>query len=277
MNVEINPIIASSGAVRCFCDGATGGANPGPLGIGISVVDADGIEIHAISEALGKVGTSNIAEYSALHRALEWCAASGHLRPHVLMDSQLVIRQVQGQFAVRHDGLIPLHAYAVELVRALNATLEWIPRERNGRADQLSKRAFMAFLTLTPQLRATIAAMLQPAAGEEPSIQPAVRELLEEAITASDDVVCNRLLQLRSGHDIYTNLKGDALAKVAIARHGIEEIERLSGIVAKRSTRTQSNVLRWAARGLPVALALAKVNLEKAAAAPYIRSVTGGA
>lgn len=126
-------------SLTIYVDAATN-PNPGQMGAGVSVVDESGIEIHTICERLGE-GTSNVAEYRALHVALEWCVANGHQEPRVYMDSQLCVRQTLGQYNCEKEHLIPLCRRARELVAELGATLEWIPREKNARADELSKRA----------------------------------------------------------------------------------------------------------------------------------------
>lgn len=91
----------------------------------------------------GQTGTNNLAEYTAAIRALEYLRSRGYRGPvEVLGDSQLVVRQVNGEYAVKAPHLVGLH----ERVRALardfeRITFTWVPRESNRRADTLSKEA----------------------------------------------------------------------------------------------------------------------------------------
>lgn len=96
--------------------------------------------------------TNNVAEYVAVIRALEWLHGQGYRgEVRVLGDSQLVIRQVEGTYEVRAEHL---RAYLERLrqLRALFARVffEWIPREQNARADELSKRALREAVATAP-------------------------------------------------------------------------------------------------------------------------------
>lgn len=87
--------------------------------------------------------TNNVAEYIAAIRALEWLARHGFLGEVTLFgDSQLVVRQMQGEYAVRAAHLKAYHELLTRLAhRFRKAEFRWIPRAENGRADALSKEA----------------------------------------------------------------------------------------------------------------------------------------
>lgn len=87
--------------------------------------------------------TNNVAEYVAAIRALEWLAAHGyHGDVNLVGDSQLVIRQMQGEYAVRKEHLKAYHQHLGQLVQKFRRVeFRWVPREQNGRADALSKMA----------------------------------------------------------------------------------------------------------------------------------------
>jgi ribonuclease HI len=87
--------------------------------------------------------TNNVAEYVAAIRPLEWLVRQGYSGDVVLMgDSQLVIRQMRGEYAVRADHLKAYHAHLKKLAeRFRHVEFRWVPREENARADALSKRA----------------------------------------------------------------------------------------------------------------------------------------
>ncbi len=87
--------------------------------------------------------TNNVAEYTAAIRALEWLSAKGFDGQVILLgDSQLVVRQMQGEYRVRTEHL---QAYAEQLRRLADrfrdVRFAWVPREENRRADDLSKLA----------------------------------------------------------------------------------------------------------------------------------------
>jgi ribonuclease HI len=121
-----------------YTDGASLG-NPGPMGIGI-VIYRDGIVVEELSEYIGQ-GTNNIAEYTAIIKALETAHAMGETEVHVKSDSQLIVRQLNGEYKVKDPGLRPLHERVVRICKGLNARFEHIPREHNKEADRLSKDA----------------------------------------------------------------------------------------------------------------------------------------
>lgn len=126
-----------------YADGSCRG-NPGPMAIGVSIQDneADGVEIETISTLIGD-GTNNIAEYRAaiegLRRAYELGAKDVELR----MDSELVIKQIEGIYKVRNKALKPLHAAVMVWLRSFNSyRLKHVPRDDNARADELANQAY---------------------------------------------------------------------------------------------------------------------------------------
>ena len=87
--------------------------------------------------------TNNVAEYTAAIRALEWLLARGYEGPVVLHgDSQLVVRQMRGEYRVRAPHLLAYHERLAQLAgRFRSVTFVWVPRSHNTRADALSKLA----------------------------------------------------------------------------------------------------------------------------------------
>lgn len=87
--------------------------------------------------------TNNVAEYVAAICALEWLVRAGHAGEVVLHgDSQLVVRQMNGEYAVRAEHLKPYHERLRQLAaRFRRVEIRWVPREENQRADELSKEA----------------------------------------------------------------------------------------------------------------------------------------
>lgn len=124
-----------------YFDGGSSG-NPGPAGSG-SVLYEDGVEIWADSHYVGDMETSNTAEYTGLIRGLEEIVSREVLQGKIkiLGDSQLVIRQMKGEYKVSAPHLQQLHAKAQALVTQVSSPIEWqhIPRALNKRADALSR------------------------------------------------------------------------------------------------------------------------------------------
>lgn len=125
-------------SIKVEFDGASRG-NPGPAGIGYRVLEGgEGIEGH---EFIGEA-TNNEAEYTALIRGLECALEQGHSTVIAEGDSQLVVRQVRGQYNVGAENLIPLYEEARELVRKFDDfEIRHVKRSRNEGADDLANEA----------------------------------------------------------------------------------------------------------------------------------------
>jgi ribonuclease HI len=122
-------------------DGSSRG-NPGPASCGAIVFEAGTNDSLADrGERLG-VRTSNFAEYSGLILGLEMAAELGATSVKVRMDSQLVVKQMTGEFAVHKESLRPLHAKATGLrTQFQSVAFLWVPREENVLADGIANAA----------------------------------------------------------------------------------------------------------------------------------------
>ena len=122
------------------CDGGARG-NPGPAAYGYVVLDPAGREVEARGEFLGSA-TNNVAEYRGLIACLDAASRHGAKAARVYMDSELVIRQMTGQYRVKNAGLKPLHEQARRAAAAF-ARIEShaVRREANSRADELVNEA----------------------------------------------------------------------------------------------------------------------------------------
>jgi len=95
----------------------------------------------AIEELHGGLGiaTNNVAEYNGLLAALKWTIEHGHRRLHIRADSELLVKQMRGEYKVKNPGLQPLAARARAMVSQLDrVTFEHVRREHNKDADRLS-------------------------------------------------------------------------------------------------------------------------------------------
>lgn len=121
-------------------DGGARG-NPGPAGYGVYFRGADGKPIAQLSEYLG-IKTNNFAEYSALLGALEYAIAHGYRALKVISDSELMVRQMNGQYRVNSPDLKPMYEKARTLVRQLDRfAIEHVLRAKNQHADRLANAA----------------------------------------------------------------------------------------------------------------------------------------
>jgi len=121
-------------------DGGARG-NPGPAGYGVLLEDRAGRKLAELSHYLGP-RTNNVAEYSGLIAALEYAAAHPPKAVKVLSDSELLVKQMRGEYKVKSPELRPLY----EKAKALSHRLEWfaiehVARRENRAADRLANRA----------------------------------------------------------------------------------------------------------------------------------------
>jgi ribonuclease HI len=123
--------------LRAYIDGGARG-NPGPAGYGVLIEDAHG---ELIAELYGGIGisTNNVAEYNGLLAALEWVVEGGERVLEIRADSELLVKQMRGEYRVKHPGLQALAARARLLIAQLDkVTFEHVRRESNREADRLS-------------------------------------------------------------------------------------------------------------------------------------------
>jgi probable phosphoglycerate mutase len=124
-------------------DGGARG-NPGPAAAAAVVSDADGTVLDEATLFIGEA-TNNVAEYRGLLAALAWAAERGERGLHVRSDSELLVRQMRGEYRVKNPGLRQLHQQARRLLeRFERVTFEHVPRTRNRDADRLANAAMDA-------------------------------------------------------------------------------------------------------------------------------------
>ena len=126
--------------VVIYTDGASLG-NPGLAAIGATLKDEQGRLITSISQRIGQA-TNNQAEYKAVIAALEEATRLGAREVDVRSDSQLVVRQISGEYRVKNPALKPLYHRVKQLQRQLKGfTIIHIPRQQNIEADNLAHLA----------------------------------------------------------------------------------------------------------------------------------------
>jgi probable phosphoglycerate mutase len=127
------------GSAVANIDGGARG-NPGPAGYGVWIQRGDGTVVE-LKEAVG-IATNNVAEYRGLLAALGWAAVNGIETLRIKSDSDLLVKQMRGEYRVKHPGLQPLWEQARGLARQIrHVQFEHVRREYNKEADRLANEA----------------------------------------------------------------------------------------------------------------------------------------
>ena len=125
-----------SDTVVVHVDGGARG-NPGPAAVAAVASTPDGAALAERSAYIGEA-TNNVAEYRAVLLGLELARELGASRVEVVNDSELVARQVGGEYKVKHPSLKPLHRQAMAALRGFERwSVRSVPRAHNARADEL--------------------------------------------------------------------------------------------------------------------------------------------
>jgi ribonuclease HI len=137
--------------IEVFFDGACEPFNPGGVATwGFVVMESGKVikkECGRACEPYTIKSTNNYAEYTALIKALEYCIQKGYSELTVKGDSQLVIRQITGEYSVRSEKIIPLYKKAISLAYKFKKIhFVWVRRESNEIADNLSKQAYISYI-----------------------------------------------------------------------------------------------------------------------------------
>jgi len=132
--------MSNSPEIIAHIDGGSRG-NPGPAAYGMTVETAQGQPVIALGKFIGRT-TNNFAEYHGLLAALEYALSHGYARLRVLTDSELMARQISGQYKVRSPDLKPLFDKAREMIARLESfSIRHVYREQNREADRLANQA----------------------------------------------------------------------------------------------------------------------------------------
>lgn len=142
----------SSKVMIAHVDGGSRG-NPGPAGYGAYITDSEGKRLAELGEFLG-VQTNNFAEYSGLVAALEYAVEHGYGTVKVVSDSELLVKQMKGQYKVRSEALLAIYGEAKALIRKLERfEIRHVLRHLNKDADRLANAAMDRGMGRTPSPR----------------------------------------------------------------------------------------------------------------------------
>jgi ribonuclease HI len=126
--------------IVAYIDGGARG-NPGPAGYGVRIEDEMGELITEFSGFLGSA-TNNVAEYNGLLAALRYAREHGHRKVRIKSDSELLVKQMRGEYRVKNAGLQPLFQQAQALAEDFDRIVyEHVRREQNKHADRLANVA----------------------------------------------------------------------------------------------------------------------------------------
>jgi ribonuclease H / adenosylcobalamin/alpha-ribazole phosphatase len=134
------PAESRTGHIVAYTDGGARG-NPGPAGYGVRLETPDGTAIEEFGDAIG-VATNNVAEYRGLIAALERADERRYKTVTIRSDSLLLVKQMRGEYRVKHPGLQPLYQRARSLAaRFERVTFEHVGRASNAHADRMANAA----------------------------------------------------------------------------------------------------------------------------------------
>jgi ribonuclease HI len=128
------------GKLTVNVDGGARG-NPGPAAIGVVVRNDDGAIVEEVGETIGRT-TNNVAEYRALLRGIELASAHGADEVELIGDSELIVRQIEGRYKVKHADMKELHAKAKKMLAGFESwSIRHVKRAQNADADRLVNEA----------------------------------------------------------------------------------------------------------------------------------------
>ncbi len=142
----------TAGWATAFTDGGSRG-NPGPAGYGVLIQAEDGSVLAELSEFIG-MRTNNVAEYSGMLAALDYALAHRLMRLRIVSDSELMVKQIRGQYRVQSPDLRPLYDEATRKIAQLEGfQIEHVLRGKNKRADELANLAMDQGMRRKPEAK----------------------------------------------------------------------------------------------------------------------------
>ncbi len=130
----------ATAAFRANIDGGSRG-NPGPAAYGVVIADARGQVVAKLKKYIGRA-TNNVAEYYGLIAALDYAESNGIRALRIESDSELMVKQMRGQYKVKSEELRPLFERAFKMTQALESfRIDHVYREQNREADALANEA----------------------------------------------------------------------------------------------------------------------------------------
>jgi ribonuclease HI len=144
--------------IEVYFDGLCQPINPGGISCYAFIVKSDGRIIHndygVAAKPFSEESTNNVAEYTALAKALQWLLANNFnsKKVEIKSDSQLVVNQLTGDYKVKARRILPLFQQVLFLkTKFQDIQIKWIPRDKNREADRLTNKAYNKALLENPE------------------------------------------------------------------------------------------------------------------------------
>ncbi len=144
--------------IEVYFDGLCQPINPGGISCYAFVVKSDGRTIYSdygiAVEPFSQDSTNNVAEYTALVKALQWLLENnlGSTKVEINTDSQLIVNQLTGDYKVKSKRIMSLYKEVLLLKSKFqDIEINWVPREKNREADRLTNKAYNKALQETPE------------------------------------------------------------------------------------------------------------------------------
>jgi ribonuclease HI len=144
--------------IEVYIDGLCQPINPGGISCYAFIVKEGEKTIYSdygiAGEPFSEDSTNNVAEYTALVKALQWLLANnlGSCRLKIMSDSQLIVNQLTGDYKVKAKRMLPLYKQVLLLMSKFQDTqIKWVPREKNREADRLTNKAYNKALQENPE------------------------------------------------------------------------------------------------------------------------------
>jgi ribonuclease HI len=144
--------------IEVYFDGLCQPINPGGISCYAFIVKSDGRIIYfdygIAGEPFSEDSTNNVAEYTALAKALQWLLVNNYSskKVEIKSDSQLVVNQLTGDYKVKARRIVPLYKEVLSLKSKFqDIQIKWIPRDKNREADKLTNKAYNKALLENPE------------------------------------------------------------------------------------------------------------------------------
>ena len=144
--------------IEVYFDGLCQPINPGGISCYAFIVKSDGRIVHSdygvAAKPFSEESTNNVAEYTALAKALQWLLANNFnsKKVEIKSDSQLVVNQLTGDYKVKARRILPLFKQVLFLkTKFQDIQIKWIPRDKNREADRLTNKAYNKALLENPE------------------------------------------------------------------------------------------------------------------------------
>lgn len=236
------------------------------MGIGGIVRGPTGAVIRQFSERLPGTGTNNIAEWKAFARTITLAAECGATDLVCHADSELVVRQFAGEYAIRKNHLIPLYNEACREAQRIpgGVAAVWVPRKGNTIADGLASAAVdMPQTVLSSTGDETAWVVVAP---RDDAALPPLSDSLRQAVirfrALREPRFADFLTLKTGGRDSYSRLSLEALSEAVACRWGEASLTWLRHALGAIDQPYGRSVLRWAARGLTPSAALKKASVD---------------